>query len=490
MKCKSLLCLLLAALTILPLFAACQDTTSNPSQTTDNPNTDPSTTIDPSEDFVPDLDFKEHEFVIAAPTPVDWGPASYDREELTNDALNDAIYNRNRQLEARFNITIRSEKLGSTGTQATQFMPLKIAGEDKIDIIAVGFYQSGKPLITENLILPWNGVEYINLDRDWWNKSVSKTLSILGNYYLIVGDVNWYTMKETAVCYFNKNVAEEYKTVVGDLYQTVRDHKWTFDQAHNIAKQISKDNGDGVWDTKDTYGAIQNAVIGATGFIYAAGYQTVYSTKDGMQLNFMTQKMQDLINYIYTFCFENNTSFTEASGYISDTKGFPIFFDDRALLMFNSMRHAETFRGYDSDFGIIPYPLYDETQKEYTTYCDQWGLACAMPSTATNPTRTGAILEAMSALSRKDVVPAYYEKTLMGKIKRDDESEEMLNIIFSNILYDVGICYCTDLDFVIIESLVRAKSNNLASWYRMRESKLKANYDELYEHVKKNIEQS
>ena len=39
------------------------------------------------------------------------------------------------------------------------------------------------------------------------------------------------------------------------------------------------------------------------------------------------------------------------------------------------------------------------------------------------------------------IVPAYYEKTLMGKVKRDDESEEMLDMIYRNVLYDFGMCY-------------------------------------------------
>lgn len=487
MKKHSFMCIILAVLSMLPLFAACQDTKPNESITTDGTTDAPQETDDPYDDKVPDQDFHEWTFTISAPAPSNWGAASYDREETNEDTINDAIYTRNRNLEQRFNIKIDAISMGYTGTQANEFQSYKLAGEDVIDMIAVGYFQSGKPLITQDMILPWNDVPYINLERDWWNESISETLSILGNYYLIVGDVNWYTMKETAVCYFNKTVAETYSSIVGDLYQTVRDKKWTFDRALEISKQISKDNGDNIWDEKDTYGAVQDAVIGTTGFIYAAGYHTVYSTDEGMLLNINTQKMANIINYIYSFCFENNASYTEASGMIETSKGMPIFFDNRALFMFMSMRHAETFRSYDSDFGIIPYPLYDENQKKYTTYCDQWGLSCGLPSTATDTARTGAILEAMSALSRKLVVPAYYERTLMGKIKRDDESEEMLNVIFSNILYDFGISYCTELDYIIGESMVRSKSNNLTSWYRQRESKMQKNYDELYEHVKSKI---
>ena len=82
-----------------------------------------------------------------------------------------------------------------------EFQPFAVSGEDVIDMLAVGFYQSGRSLIMADYVLPWNDVPYINLDKAWWNKSVSETLSILGNYYYIVGDANWFTMPETAVCY-------------------------------------------------------------------------------------------------------------------------------------------------------------------------------------------------------------------------------------------------------------------------------------------------
>jgi|GEM_PF-1846412 len=483
MKMKQVLCLLLAVLTLLPLLCACAVRKPTDGGETTASSTTGGTVGETELPLPPKTDYKEWEFTIAAPQPNDWGVMSYDREEMTNDTINDAIYTRNRQLEKYFNITIKTETLGWTGTQADEFKSFQLANEDKIDMIAVGFYQSGKPLIVQDMILPWNGVKHIDLTQDWWNESVSKTLSIHGNYYLLVGDVNWYTMKETAVCYFNKVVANRYEAKVGDLYQMVRDKQWTFDKALTIAQSISTDNGDGTWDEKDIYGAVQNAVIGTTGFLYAANYRTVIPGKDGPQMNFLTEKMQNIVNYIYSFCFENNASYTEAVGFIEESKGIEIFFADRALLMFFSMRHAEAFRQYDSDFGIIPYPLYDEKQKEYSTFCDQWGLSCGLPCTATDTDRTGAILEYMSRLSRDLIVPAYYDKTLMGKIKRDDESEEMLNIIFSNILYDIGICYCTDLDLVICESMVRNQSHDLMSWYRTRQNKLERNYKDLFDHV-------
>jgi len=51
------------------------------------------------------------------------------------------------------------------------------------------------------------------------------------------------------------------------------------------------------------------------------------------------------------------------------------------------------------------------------------------------------ILEDLSAESRYTLQPAYYEINLRGKYARDDESQEMLDIILSNTAHDIGNVY-------------------------------------------------
>ena len=42
---------------------------------------------------------------------------------------------------------------------------------------------------------------------------------------------------------------------------------------------------------------------------------------------------------------------------------------------------------------------------------------------------------------KKLLTPAYYDQTLIGQYTRDEESVDMLDIIFSTRVYDVGIYY-------------------------------------------------
>ena len=90
-------------------------------------------------------------------------------------------------------------------------------------------------------------------------------------------------------------------------------------------------------------------------------------------------------------------------------------------------------RATETDFGILPPPKFDENQPEYIVFSDSFCMNLMLiPVTNTDLDRTGAILEAMSAESKYGLLPAYYDKTLIGKYARDDDSEEMLDIIIRN----------------------------------------------------------
>ena len=162
MKPKMLLALVLVLLMVLPVILACQNTTDDPGDTTPV-STGTSETEDPFDDKVPTVDYQEREFLIAAPEP--WGDTYFDREEETAEAINDAIFTRNRALEERFNISVSSAKIGWTDCQASSFAPYAISGEDVVDMIGVATYQSGKPMITGGYALPCNDIPHINLNR-------------------------------------------------------------------------------------------------------------------------------------------------------------------------------------------------------------------------------------------------------------------------------------------------------------------------------------
>lgn len=481
---KKILICLLVLLTVLPAAVSCRQG-ENPRNETKSTNADSATTPktsadteDPYADGVPeDLRFDGRTFVMTGPTPD--GYRFFYQEEDSSEPVDSAVYKRNKLLEERFGIEIYGMELGYTDNHADAFSSYALAEDDVIDVLGIGFYQSAASMITSGYAVPWNNVKYINLDKQWWNKSVSETLAILGNYYYLSGDINWNAMGTTSVFFFNKKVAGDNSELVGDIYETVRKGEWTQDLLMKYVKAYSRDNGDGIWDSHDYYGLVQN---GHTFPSYGcnAGIKTVLFKDNGVDIDIMNDKLVSIVEYAHSLVCDPTLTFWR---YTTDELS-PIFFADRALFMNSVLGDCQWWREYTSDFGIIPLPKYNEEQEDYISYSDQWGLVLALPCTASDTDRTGAVLEAMAALSRKYVVPAYYDITLNGRWRRDDESEEMLDIIFANIFYDPGMAYVNSLDRIPVRACLSAGNGNLSSWYYANESVLYENYYNLYNYVK------
>ena len=108
---------------------------------------------------------------------------------------------------------------------------------------------------------------------------------------------------------------------------------------------------------------------------------------------------------------------------------------------------AQFMAGYglnEGNFSVAYYATGDHA--EYRFADDTYRVAGSLFKVPLNMyyydlERTGAIIEALSAEGYYTLKPAYYETVLKGKSVRDDESSEMLDIIFANRVYDLEYMY-------------------------------------------------
>ena len=99
-------------------------------------------------------------------------------------------------------------------------------------------------------------------------------------------------------------------------------------------------------------------------------------------------------------------------------------------------------------------------------------------ATAGDPARTGNVLEAMAAASADTLSPAYYDVCLTGKYIRDDESEGMLDLIFSTRNFDIGITFNWGGALNIFTGMYSTKQNTFASDCAAKESAILKSIDE------------
>ena len=80
----------------------------------------------------------------------------------------------------------------------------------------------------------------------------------------------------------------------------------------------------------------------------------------------------------------------------------PEFKADRCLFFMNAILNLELIRDMESDFGVIPCPLYDSTQDNYNSNVGAWSCNAICIPTAVDEAdleMAGHIISALSAAS-------------------------------------------------------------------------------------------
>ena len=455
---KKLLALVLAAALALSVFAlaGCDAKTEESKQADggaegadrENSQTEEQPT---TERIYPDLeakDFGGYEFsflsrIISSPDWAEWDHRDLSAEEENGDVINDAVYIRNKKIEDKYNIVITETVVENPKVVSITQRDVK-AGEDNFDIIVphikevAGLAQGGN-------FLDLFAIPNLDLSKPWWTQGCVKDLSILNKLFVIQGDLLIMDNDSMEAMIFNKAVWQDHE--LESPYDIVKAGEWTFDKLMEMGRKVSKDlNGDGtMYILDDMFGYILQGDTAAS-FIVSGGEKIVSKDADDYPI----------ITFGSERCFQITDKLSEM---LSDTDNsvnlhsyegkFPIydeqvkmFSENRALFSWIRMRIVERLRGMEMDFGIIPCPKLDKAQANYITNNNpHTGAGVSIPITAGDIDRTGMILEDLCAESRYTLQPAYYEINLRGKYARDDESQEMLDIILSNIAYDIGYIY-------------------------------------------------
>ena len=146
-----------------------------------------------------------------------------------------------------------------------------------------------------------------------------------------------------------------------------------------------------------------------------------------------------------------------------------------SVSIMNSPKIKET----DVDIGIIPMPKADNIQEDYTSSSNVYSLEMvAIPLTnTTNLEATLFTLEAMAWYGKQYITPEYYEKVLKLQKFRDEEAEEMLDLIFRNRTYDMGIAYNWSDMIQFYNWLISGRSTDVVSKFEANRQKFQEAID-------------
>ena len=391
------------------------------------------------------------------------------------DTLNDAVYKRNIAVEDKLNIKINGVTNGYIDTIYPSIQKSVMAGTPDYDLALTHTFYGVPSLITEQLVCDWNKVEGVDLSKNYWNQNMNDTLAINGVLPVAKSE---YMPPEVFLILFNKKLQNEYQ--LEDYYQVVRDGKWTHDYFVQEASKISEDlNGDGVYDVNDKYGFSSMIDANFQAFFTGCDFYSVSKTDDGLVVTQPTEKFVNMYDKLYTLVYGGHSSYT----FTYEDAGTPKelnFENDQSLFYLGSTDSIDLLRSMNTDFGILPFPKYNEQQDNYRSLSMSGYIT--IPVCAGDQELSGIASEYLAYESAEILTPVFYDMLLGSKYIRDDESSEMLDIIFENIVFDPAMVY--GMNNAISYSaafLLKGKTTNVASYFEKNTKSIQATYDKIYE---------
>jgi hypothetical protein len=371
-----------------------------------------------------------------------WGSQEIYAEEQNAVPINDAVYNRNLIILEKYNTKISEYRSADPYNDIYKCVS---AGDAAYDCVMPNTINAAS-LTLKNSLIPFDKLTYVDLSQPWWEQSSNEQLTIANKLYFAMGDLNILDNEATYVMMFNKDVANSYN--ITNLYDTVKNNLWTYDKLKETIALVSEDiDGNGKYDINDRFGLLTDTLAIKNGMFYASGES--FFSKDNNDLPVLTESVERsvvVLEKLFSIADDkSNTILASDLTGISDpwTNGLnKMFKEGNGLIYAIGLTVINKMRDMDSDFGILPYPKYDEDQENYISYVAAHCTNCiAVPNTCRDCDMTSLILEAMSYESKYTVMPAYYDVTITNKTMRDAESAEMLDIIFSHRAWDMAEIY-------------------------------------------------
>ncbi len=390
-------------------------------------------------------------------------------EEITGDSFNDAVFERNEYMKETYNCSITEVATGHCDEALSMLQNSVTADTNDYDIALLrtwNYYSAlGNKLLTE-----LENLNHCDYNQEWWNRGVMEQLAVGGKNYVINGGFTISDELAKNCMYFHKGLLEEFK--LENPYELVTSGKWTFDKMMDMTDGVNADlDGDGKWSNADRYGIVH---VDDTPGLLVNSFNSRYAALDADGGLTLTINSEDTITKIMHMidAFSDQTVVFNVSHRSSDVNAdeMGMFMRNQTLFSMAGIWYCRTYRSMDEDFGILPYPKYDEAQQEYLSPSSAIAnTLVSVPVTNTDYENTSIFLEDYSYRGHKTILPEFYEVLLQGKVARDEESKAMLDLIFGSPILDIGIICEFGGYPAAINSKTAAFDTNIVSEFESKE---------------------
>ncbi len=507
MKFTKIISLLCALVMLLSLFAACAETgsetetTEDTAASTEPSGQEPEVTKDPNYDddgylkskLPADLNFGGEEVSILVWEDVERPEFEVLESETGLDIVVDAIYERNMATEEKLGVKlVWSEQPGDSNDLKVFVNHVQNCHSSGLyyDVIAT-YSRTAASLSANGLLTDLNTVEnsYLDLDMPWWPEAMLETCSMKDSLFFVSGDVSTNLLHMMYALYYNIDMLKSLG--LEDPVKKVDDKTWTIDALIKMTADIYQDaDQTGKPSDDDIFGFTSN-YFHLEAFYSGSGMKLLEPATDGKVLrisdDYLSQKTVDLVDKLSAWFDQGDTYVNPPNGSL---KNDLVFAEGRALFTQNRVYIADAqygggkLRNADWQYGILPNPLYDESQEDYITLLGNPFTLWFIMAGSSDPSMSTAVIECMGSEGYRKTTPALFENNMKYRYTPDSANKgdgtRMFDIIHDHISFDLGRMFAAEMNY-ISEKPLRAALDR-TSWAtvgKQQANALKKNLTEL-----------
>ena len=270
--------------------------------------------------------------------------------------------------------------------------------------------------------------EFIDFNNTYYNSDSVKTYTAHGHTFFVAGDFSILDKETASVLYFNKDLLPDVnEKATDDLYNLVREGKWTFDRLYTYAEAAYSENGNGILEDGDTFGAVISQFTKYYDF-FGVKQAGINEATGEWELAINDERVDDVISAI----IKSNTS---KMGIFTTLGGSRTFQDGGALFLTEVLQYANNV---NTDLGIVPFPMLNEEQGKYYVPCsNQMSVAMCIPKLTQDRNMSEYFMDVLSWTAKEYTMKTYLEQK-SELFETDAEIEMITEYIIPNISYDAG----------------------------------------------------
>lgn len=441
---KKLLATFLLLCMLVVMFAACNNN-GNEGKESKQPSEQETSDLADQVLAAPKAEYvgKEYKIIYRDSYAYEWEYV----EEESGATINDAIFKRNSAVEDRYGVILVNHPV-STGSFENDFLlPIRtsnMSGDSGFQLAAGYEYRLAyNSMLGE--FLDWYQFPNMDLDADWWDGDFATAASYKDHAYVMTGSLSLSHLYSSSCVFFNQDfVNGRIEAGSAEIFDLVETGNWTLEAFETYVTQFTVDSDGVPGMTKDDhYGYATNTYTAIDAFLFGCNISVSGRTEDGtVKLYGASEKLVNLATTLHRIINTSGNTFIHngADPEIDDHIGMML--RGKTAFTTDYLESAVDLRATEINYGILPYPKYDASQKNYYSITMDFSSAFAIPrASAGDVDFVGAITEAMAFYSYRYVRDALYSTVLKYRDAKDAASSKCVDIILENPRYDFAYIY-------------------------------------------------